>query len=63
MDYYTFAEIDSEIKTYELTIIITIGPVLISVARVLHRNLNLNRADKPCITRRKLFLLSRVIHR
>jgi hypothetical protein len=55
MDYYTFAEIDSEIKTDELTIIITIEcPVLTSVARVLHRKLNLNRASKTCITRSKL---------
>ncbi len=51
MDYYTFAEIDSEIKTDELTIIITIEcPVLTSVARVLHRKSNVNRASKPCST-------------
>ena len=55
MDYYTFAEIDSEIKTDELTIIITIEcPVFTSVARVLHRKLNLNRASKTYITRSKL---------
>ena len=55
MDYYTFAEIEEEIKTDELTIIITIEcPVLTSVTCVLHRKLNLNRASKPCIRRRKL---------
>lgn len=55
MDYYTFAEIEEEIKTDELTIIITIEcPVFTSVARVLHRKLHLNRYPKPCITQRKL---------